>query len=81
MLGNVMVAATVMMVAATMKMTETTKWWRTTSTKIMAAATANAMRRRLDEINAEEALTMALEEQAPTEETNAGEWQGKARAD
>ncbi len=29
---------------------------------------------------AEEALTMALEE-APTEETNAGEWQGKVRAD
>ena len=79
-MGNVMVAATVMMVVATMKMTETTKWWRTTSTKIMAAATANAMRRRLDEVNAEEALTMALEE-APTEETNAGEWQGKARAD
>ena len=40
----------------------------------------NAMRRRLDEIVAEEALTMALEE-APTEETNAGEWQGEARAD
>jgi hypothetical protein len=40
----------------------------------------NAMRRRLDEIDAEEALTMALEE-APTEETNAGEWQGEARAD
>ncbi len=40
----------------------------------------NAMRRRLDEIDAEEAFTMALEE-APTEETNAGEWQGEARAD
>ncbi len=40
----------------------------------------NAMRRKLDKINAEEALTMALEE-APTEKTNAGEWQGKARAD
>jgi hypothetical protein len=79
-MGDVMVAATAMMVAAAMKMTETTKWWRTTSTKIMAAATANAMRRRLDEINAKEALTMALED-APTEETNAGEWQGKARAD
>ena len=63
-----------------MKMTETTKWWRTTSTKIMAAATANAMRRRLDEINAEELLTMALEE-ALADETNAGEWQSKARAD
>jgi hypothetical protein len=34
----------------------------------------NVMRRRLDEIDDEEALTMALEE-APTEETNAGEWQ------
>ena len=40
----------------------------------------NAMRRRLDEIDAEEALTKALEE-APTEETSAGKWQGKASAD
>jgi hypothetical protein len=40
----------------------------------------NAMRRRLDKIDAEEALTKALEE-APTEETSAGEWQGEASAD
>ncbi len=38
-----------------------------------------AMRRRLDEIDAEEALK-ALEE-APTEEASAGEWQGEARGD
>jgi hypothetical protein len=40
----------------------------------------NAMRRKLDEINAKEALTKALEE-APMEETSAGEWQGEASAD
>jgi hypothetical protein len=38
-----------------------------------------AMKRRLDEIDAEEALK-ALEE-APTEEASAGEWQGEARGD